>query len=102
MNDAHQSKAQLLAEVAELRQQIKELQTSPPERAQVAEPLAPPSSSARSALNALAATLTILDEHGMILAVNAICQQIIESHHGSMALDVRDHRGVGRECRDFQ
>jgi hypothetical protein len=71
MNDAHQTKAEFLPEVAVLRQQIKELQTSPPKRAQVAEPLAPPPSIAPSALDTLAATLAILDEHGTILTVNA-------------------------------
>ena len=80
MNDAHQTKAQLLTEVAALRQQIKALQTSILERAQVAEPLSPPPSSAQSALDALAATLAILDEHGTILAANATWRRCADHH----------------------
>ena len=80
MNDAHQTQAQLLTELAALRQQIKALQTSAPRRTEMAEPLASTPRVVQSALDALAVRLAILDAHGTILAVNAAWRQFANAN----------------------
>ena len=80
MKDAHKTKAQLLTELAALRQQIMGIQTSTPEREQGAETRSSTPSFAQSALDALAATLAILDAHGTILAVNAAWRRFADAN----------------------